>query len=488
MVKFKDAQKLIKKSARTWNAAAQKIRNKEFDENADDPSVVIEGIDFVELDLKDFDFSFLTFVSCTFRASYFSSCRWENTKFQKCKLHETSFSEGLAEYLSFDDCDLENCGFQDIAMGEGVFDRSRFKNTDFDLCHWDGDEFNSCVFMHTVILRSSFEEVSFDSCRFHFCNLWDDTFRGCSFHDLSLQGTDFMNIMGNSSLRFPVDHEMADVVLENERTPDGSKFFSCTFSKSGLDGLDFGQSDLHRSFFSRCNLRGANLSQCSRLSAGAFVFCDLGSAALPENVNFKEALIDLRELGGSFQRLTYWCVVFCISTIVASLSQLPGVNTIRVPLMGWELAADQFALAMATITVALQLMIMIRAENIASYMNKMPSMLPDDGPLPSRLRDTFIADLAWKFSAVSYPHPSFAPRSYSLIAVAIGFIVIYFQFPMTVSLLLQFAFAYSQTLLVKFSVFLFLVFSIGLAIWGAISLARSFDGRNVFGNEREEFN
>ena len=372
-------------------------------------------------------------------------------------------------------------------MGEGGFFESNFDDVDFQGCTWDGDEFAKCVFSRCIVVDCSLQECEFESCRFHFSNLWHSTFRHCSFDDVSLSGLDFMNIMGNSSLRFPLWHDAKEAIEEEGRSPDGSKFLSCSFSGSDLKGLDFGCSDFGGSSFFRTNLSGGNLVQCSGLSVAGFDFCDVSGAVLPPNINFDTSVSTLRDFGASLQRLSYFCVAFCISAILGSISELEGEG-VRFPLAGWDLQPEKFGVVISVMILVLQMMVMARSDNLACRASRLPAMLQNGAPLPTTLRDSFIADLAWRFLYTPTMYRGFARRSYAWMSIPIAFLVLYFQFPIAVLCLYLSAVFHSQGLILKSIILVLLLVSFALAAAGAYGLIGSFRRLSITGRIKEQFN
>ncbi|HEX3504714.1 MAG TPA: pentapeptide repeat-containing protein [Xanthobacteraceae bacterium] len=488
MTKIEDVLALLSKGAKEWNDHLSILRDQEFGSDINDPEIRIENVTFEDLDIEEFEFSSIIFYRCMFKKCHFSSCRWAGAEFVECTMDVALFIDGDGEDLKITSSKLKDCKFGHIRMGEGAFSNSNFDEVDFKGCSWDGDEFSHCVFVRCIFVDCSLEECEFEACRFHFSNLSHSTFRHCEFNDISLSGSDFMNIMGNSSLRFPSWHDIKDITEEDERAPDGSKFLSCIFSGSELNGLDFGCSDLGNSSFHRTSLKGANLGECSGLSAGHFEFCDINAATLPPPINFDSSVGILRDLGGSLQRLSYFSVAFCVSAILASISDLGSNDKIRFPLTGWDLQPASFAVVIGTTILVLQIMVMVRSDNLACRASRLPAMLQNGAPLPTALQDTFIADLAWKFLHTPSMHPGFAPRSYAWLSIFIAFLVLYFQFPISTLWLCWSAFLYGKWITLKAVMVIISLVSLGLAALGAFRLRGSLRGLSVTGRRKDEFN
>jgi uncharacterized protein YjbI with pentapeptide repeats len=235
--KIEGVPDLLSQGTKQWNDRLDAARDRQFDGDVDDPEIRIEKVTLEGLDLEGFNFSSITFCQCAIKNCTFSACDWGGTEFIDCKLELAIFVDGNGENLKIRSSKLQDSKFQSLRMGEGEFSESNFDKVDFEDCSWDGDEFSKCVFMRSVIVDCVFEECNFESCRFHFSHLWHSRFRFCSFDDISISGFDFMNIAGNSSLRFPKWHDLSETTEEQEIEPDGSKFFSCNFSGSELNGL-----------------------------------------------------------------------------------------------------------------------------------------------------------------------------------------------------------------------------------------------------------
>lgn len=486
MIVISNAEALIKNGANRWNNYISGVIDEELEKN--DFEIRIEDTTFTDLEIEGYEFSSITFVNCEFEKCNFVECAWESAKFKACKFNSVLFIGGEAYGLSLNACETSDCKFEGLTMGEGTFESCIFSETDFEDCNWEADEFSKCVFMNCIIIESDFEDCEISVCRFHSCALWKDLFRGCTFDDVSLTGFDLLNPRGGCSARFPVDHDVSERILDEERRPDGSIFSACHFSNADLTAFDFSESNLSMTRFDRCTLSAANFSKCTNVSAGAFFICDMASASLPITVNFDYAVGNIRELSTSLQRMAYFCIAFCVSAILSIGVEVAADKTIKVPPLGWELPANYYASVIGVVILLLQLIMMIRAENIAAAVSKLPSVLPNVTPLPSYLRDTFLADLTWRFSRVGGGETGFASRSYEVLAIVLAFGVVYFEFPLALVFLLRFTWTYSHLGWPTIFGAGFAVVSMLLACWGAVSFVKSLRGQNILGNRKRSFN
>lgn len=484
---IRNANQQIENGAVHWNSYLKGVVDEEFNSDQENPSVYIEETDFNDVELEEYDFSYVTFVKCTFTNCSFSSCKLDYTEFEKSKMASVAFSDGGGEGFKIVSSEVLECNFYAVRIGDGLFSSSNFDGVTFHDCHWDGDEFSNCVFMRCVFIRSSFDECELSECKIHFSNVWSATFRNCSFNGLSMCGYDFLSIVGGSSLKFPESNDAADFFEDNERLHVGSDFLSCRFLGSELAGVDFGNSNLGESSFYRSDLRGANLSKCTNLSA-KFDYCDLESALLPASISFDLAISSAKELSTSLQRICYFSLGFCLAAIVGSLSEIGSNGGIKFPIMGWELAAGEFGVIVSLVIVALQLIVMVRSDNIACQLARLPAMLPNAAPSPSVLRDTFVADVAWKFAYTPTMHAGFARRSYGWLSLCIAFLVLHFQFPIAIFCLVVFVLLHSASTALCFCMLIICIVAVGLAVFGSFALVASFRRLTVTGRRKGEFN
>lgn len=196
----------------------------------------------------------------------------------------------------------------------------------------------------------------------------------------------------------------------------------------------------------------------------------------------------MRDLSASLQKLSYFCVAFCVSAVLGSISNFGSDGRIRFPLTGWELQPAEFAIVIGVMIVVLQIMVMVRSDNLACQGSRLPAMLQNGDPLPTALRDSFIADLAWKFLYTPTMFSDFAQRSYAWLSILIAFFVLYFQFPTAVLFLFLSALFHGQWIVLKAIIFAILIASFVLACVGSFALIGSFRGLSITRRAKEEFN
>lgn len=483
---IKDSARKIQKGASYWNSYIKRISDKEYNERPEDPQVVIENETFTQLELERYDFSFIQFRKCSFENCTFIECDISTTTFASSKFRVSIFIGGHGEGTNFQNSEFNDCNFEGVSFAEGSLRKNNFNDVNFESCHWDGDTFEHNVFIKVVFLKCNFTECDIQSCRYHFSNLWQCSFAHCSLEDVSIEGAEFFHVIGGSSFSFPQWNDVADIYEEHERVPGGCKFFSTSLLGCELVGLDFRQSELTRSAFERSNLSYANLSACSGLSTGAFPYCDLDAARLPANVDFDPQVDELRQSNVALQRLVYFALFVSLSVVLATLAHSrPGF--VKLVPFGHELPRLSFVMVTSLLVVALQLAIMIRADNIACRVAGLPTVLPDHSPLPSKLRDFFLSDLCWRFMYAPLMFPGLAPRSYSVPSLLMAFFALYFCYPASVAALLwslkdlEFSAVGTITLII-------FVCSYGLALFGSVTVAQSFRGKDFWGREKESYN
>jgi uncharacterized protein YjbI with pentapeptide repeats len=126
--------------------------------------------------------------------------------------------------------------------------------------------------------------------------------------------------MGGSKVGFPDASDTADLVEEDERSPNGCQFDTCSFELCNFTRLNFGESTFMRCGFPRSKLCRADLSHSVQTLMHAFQACDLDGALLPPGTTTASGIPTLDREFLNLNRLNTILMVLCLYFFAAHLS------------------------------------------------------------------------------------------------------------------------------------------------------------------------
>lgn len=190
------------------------VLNHFYGHSKDENLVVIEDVDFIELDLHYIDFSGFSFKNCRFdnneylRELTFRACIFTNCTFNDSHLHDFKFFE----------CDLINTTFRNSVLTYFLFADTLLQDVTFDNClettelYFGGCDFKNMIFKDTYVSHSRFEGHDRESYDFKIL-----------FKDCMLDNNQFLSF------------NLSDTLFRNNLLGKNT-FSDCTLKTNCIDG------------------------------------------------------------------------------------------------------------------------------------------------------------------------------------------------------------------------------------------------------------